>query len=368
MIDVSQFPALRRIGLLPALIQQVMGLQAEHEGDAAFDHSVLLRVTEVQREGLHLHNGEEELRGRLLPALRNALTEQADAVAVGDWVLAQRNDLGEWWVHSRVPPLNQLARRLHDGRDKVARVVIVSNVDTALLVMGLDHDFNLRRLERYVALVRLAGVCAVVVLTKRDLCGDALARQEAVQAMLPADIAAVLVNALSDEPTQRLAPWLQTGQSLVLLGSSGAGKSTLTNALLGAATQDTGANRAGDSRGRHTTTTRSMHITPQGACIIDTPGLRTLRLDGEEQAFAQVFDDIGRLATQCRFRDCQHGNEPGCAVRDGVAPERLRNYQKLLREARRDTLTALERKAQVQQWKARGRNAQVRSDAKRGGL
>jgi ribosome biogenesis GTPase / thiamine phosphate phosphatase len=367
MIDVSQFPALRQIGLLPAMIQQVMGLQAQSSDGQAVDNSVLLRVTEVQREGLHLHSGEQELRGRLLPALRSLLTEQADAVAVGDWVLAQRNGLGEWWVHSRVPPLNQLARRLHDGRDKLARVVIVSNVDTALLVMGLDHDFNLRRLERYVTLVRLAGVSAVVVLTKRDLCGDAPARQQAVQAMLPADIPVVLVNALTDEHATALAPWMQAGQSLVLLGSSGAGKSTLTNALLGASTQDTGANRAGDSRGRHTTTSRSMHITPHGACIIDTPGLRTLRLDGEEQALAGVFDDIGQLAAQCRFRDCQHGDEPGCAVRDGVAPERLRSYQKLLREARRDTLTALERKAQVQQWKARGRNAQVRMDAKRGG-
>jgi ribosome biogenesis GTPase / thiamine phosphate phosphatase len=367
MIDVSQFPALRRVGLLPALIQQVMGLQAPSDGDAAFENSALLRVTEVQREGLHLHNGEQELRGRMLPALRNALADQADAVAVGDWVLAQRNGLGEWWVHSRVPPLNQLARRLHDGRDKVARVVIVSNVDTALLVMGLDHDFSLRRLERYVALVRLAGASAVVVLTKRDLCADVALRQQRVQAMLPADIMVVSVNALSDEPAQVLAPWLQTGQSLVLLGSSGAGKSTLTNSLLGAVQQDTGPNRAGDSRGRHTTTARSMHITPQGACIIDTPGLRTLRLDGEEQAFASVFDDITRLAMQCRFRDCEHGAEPGCAVRDGVAPERLRSYEKLLREARRDTLTALQRKAQVQQWKARGRNAQLRSDAKRGG-
>jgi ribosome biogenesis GTPase len=286
-------------------------------------------------------------------------------------VSARRNPFGEWWVHKRVPPLNQLARRLHDGRDKVTRVVIVSNVDTAMLVMGLDHDYNLRRLERYVALVSLAGVTPLVVLTKADLCGGAegvAERLREVQLLLPPGAAVVAVNALdagAGGPVGALAPWLQRGQTLVLLGSSGAGKSTLTNALTGAA-QDTGANRNGDSRGRHTTTARSLHATLQGACLIDTPGLRTLRLDGEAEALDTVFDDIARLAPLCRFRDCRHDNEPGCAVRPVVAAERLRNYQKLLREARRDSLTALERKAMVSQWKARGRAARARIDAKRG--
>jgi ribosome biogenesis GTPase / thiamine phosphate phosphatase len=306
--------------------------------------------------------------GRMRPALRAALADISDAMAVGDWVLAERNGFDEWWVHARVPPLNQLARRLHDGRDKVQRQVIVSNIDTALLVMGLDLDFNLRRLERYVTLVRLAGVAAVVVLTKRDLCVDPDAKLAAVQAMLPCEVCVVAVNALRDEPGQALAPWLQAGQTLVLLGSSGAGKSTLTNALVGDQVQDAGANRISDGRGRHTTTARSLHATKQGACIIDTPGLRTLRLDGEVEAVSAVFDDVTRLALQCRFRDCQHHAEPGCAVRDGVPPPRLRSYHKLLREAQRDTLSALERKSQVQQWKARGRAAQQQMSAKRGQL
>jgi len=232
--------------------------------------------------------------------------------------------------------------------------------------MGLDHDFNLRRLERFVALVRLAGVGAVVVLTKKDLAPDAERKLAEVQAMLPADVVAVAVNALGSEPPQALSPWLAQGQTLVLLGSSGTGKSTLTNALTGAAKQLTGGNREGDGRGRHTTTARSLHRTPGGACIIDTPGLRTLRLDGDAQALGAVFDDIAELSLQCRFRDCQHEGEPGCAVRDAVSSERLRNYHKLLREARRDTLTALERKVQVQQWKARGREARLRTSAKRG--
>jgi ribosome biogenesis GTPase len=264
-----------------------------------------------------------------------------------------------------VPPLTQLARRLHDGRDKVTRAVIVANVDTALLVMGLDHDFNIPRLERYLALVRLADVDPVVVLTKADLCADVDARLAQVRAVLPRGVEALALNALDPAAPDALAPWLGPGRTLVLLGSSGTGKSTLTNTLLGAEVQDTGASRAGDGRGRHTTTFRSLHRLAGGACIVDTPGLRTLRLDGDRGAVARVFDDIGALALRCRFRDCRHGDEPGCAVREGVSAQRLRSFHKLRRETERDHLTALERKAQVQVWKVRARAARERARAKR---
>ncbi|CAD5372985.1 Small ribosomal subunit biogenesis GTPase RsgA [Rubrivivax sp. A210] len=360
MNESPDFPRLARIGLTPAVIQNLAALPP------AVHALALMRVTEVQREGLTLHDGLQEHGARLLPALRARLALQADAVAVGDWVLAERNALAEWWVAERVPPLNQLARRLHDGRDKVERLVIVSNVDTALLVMGLDHDFNPRRLERYIALVAMAGIDAVVVLTKQDLCADTVGRLRQARAVLPAAVPALALNALGDEPRAALAPWLGEGRSLVLMGSSGAGKSTLTNALIGADVAVVGANRADDSRGRHTTTARSLHLTADGACIIDTPGLRTLRLDGEAGALDAVFADIGALALRCRFRDCRHEAEPGCAVREAVADERLRNYHKLQREALRDTQSALERKTQVAQWKVRTRSARERSDAKRG--
>jgi ribosome biogenesis GTPase len=360
MIDSLEIERLRRIGLTPLLLQHVARL-----GDAAAD-ARLMRVTDVQRDALHLHDGAEVHPARALPALLQALTQAQDGLAVGDWVFAQRNVHGQWWATHRVAPVAQIARRLHDGRDKVTRTVIASNVDTALLVMGLDQDYNPRRLERYLALVRLAGVTAVVVLTKADLCPDTALRLQQVQALMPEDTAALALNALGEQPRQQLAPWLGVGQTLVLLGSSGAGKSTLTNALLGQAVQSTGANRSGDSRGRHTTTSRSLHLTPDGACIIDTPGLRTLRLDGEAGDVEAVFDDIATLAPGCRFRDCQHVDEPGCAVRDAVPPQRLRNFHKLLREARRDTLTALERKAQVALWKQRGRAARAVDKAKRG--
>ena len=362
MIDSTVFERLRGIGLTPSVVQLVQQLAALQGAGG----DTLLRVVEVQREGLTLHDGTAEHAARLLPALRSRLAEAGDAVAVGDWVLAHHNEFAEWWVHDRVPPVSQLARRLHDGRDKVTRVVIVSNVDTALLVMGLDHDFSLRRLERYVALAQMARLSVVVVLTKADLCDDTVARMAQVQALLPAGAAVVAVNAMAADAREALAPWLQPGQTLVLLGSSGTGKSTLTNTLTGSDVAVTGASRSDDSRGRHTTTARSLHRTAEGACIIDTPGLRTLRLDGDVQELGAAFADVAQLAGQCRFRDCQHEDEPGCAVRGAVPPERLKNYNKLLREARRDSLTALQRKVQVQQWKARGRHARIRAEAKRG--
>jgi ribosome biogenesis GTPase len=361
MIDHVSLQRLQAIGLTPHIVQQL-----STEAPLGADHQ-LLRVTEVQREGLTLHDGEHEFGARLLPALRARLQAEEDAVAVGDWVLARRNGHGEWWAHARLAPATQIARRQHDGRDKVARLVIVANVDTALLVMGLDHDFNLRRLERYLALARQTGVGAVVVLTKADLCDEVDERLRSVQGLLPPGAAVVAVNALGDEPTRLLGPWMSAGQTLVLLGSSGAGKSTLTNALTASHQQKVGANRDGDNRGRHTTTARSMFITAGGACVIDTPGLRTLRLDGEAGALDGVFGDVASQALRCRFRDCRHEAEPGCAVRDAVPAERLRSYHKLQREAERDTLTALQRKAQVQQWKVRGRAGKARALEKRHG-
>jgi ribosome biogenesis GTPase len=382
MIELIDLERLRAIGLAAPLLPR---LPAVHDGDK------LMRVVEVQRDSVTLHDGRDERRARALPALHAQLA--ADALAVGDWVYARRNRHDEWWVHERVPPANQIARRLHDGRDKVTRVVLVANVDTAVIVMGLDHDFNLRRLERYVAFARLAHVGAVVVLTKADLvdADTRAARAHEALALVPADVAVLAVDGRTDDTAQALSPWLAAGQTLVVVGSSGAGKSTLTNTLIGAAVQDTGgtrervraaapedalrparrdrAQREGaqrrDGRGRHTTTVRSLHALPGGACIIDTPGLRTLRLDADADGVVAAFDDIARLAPQCRFRDCRHADEPGCAVRDVLAPARLKNFHKLQREAQRDTRSALERKALLATWKARSKAGRERAKEKK---
>jgi ribosome biogenesis GTPase len=356
-----EFETLSALGLTPALANRAAGLSAD--ADAA---SELLRVTAVHRSTIEVHDGVSERGARVLPRLVRTLADEATALAVGDWVLAAHDPHGETWIDARVPPSSHIARRDSDGRVHP----VVSNVDTALLVMGLDDDFNPRRLERYLALVRNDAIVPVVVLTKADVAGATAGMLDERLAMLegriPADVEIFAVNALDSPAAVALAGYLGRGQTLVLLGSSGAGKSTLTNTLLGAAVQDTGAVRLHDSRGKHTTTSRSLHRLPGGACVIDTPGLRTLRPDADEATVTAVYDDIATLAAQCRFRDCRHAEEPGCAVREGIGADRLRNYHKLLREARRDTMTALDRQRQAAVWKARGRAANIRMKAKRG--
>ncbi len=367
MIDMNLEP-LRSIGLTPAMALVAICSQpvppSDDDDEAGTSPRRLVRVIEVHRETLQVHDGLQEASARVLPRLMRRLAEQDTAVAVGDWVVVLHDAHGQPWVHERIAPLSHIARRDADGR----RHPVVSNVDTALLVMGLDDDFNPRRLERFLTLVQGQGVTPVVVLTKSDTVSpdavhDAIAT---LRARISAQVDVVAVNGMAPHTTRVLDAYLAPGQTVVLLGSSGAGKSTLTNALAGASLQDTGAVREHDSRGKHTTTSRSLHRLPGGACVIDTPGLRTLRPDADESTLAASFEDIVSLALQCRFRDCNHGDEPGCAVREGVPPDRLRNYQKLLREVRRDTMSVLERQRLTSEWKARGRAGAQRVKMKRG--
>jgi ribosome biogenesis GTPase len=357
MLDTIDFQALRGIGLNQALVAQMFNLPAE-PGDR------LMRVTEVLRDRLHLHDGQAECIAQAWPALRLALQRQDDPLVVGDWVAARGDADGSdaIWAVARVPAFNRLVRRDASG----LRQPLVANVDTALLVMGAGQDFNLRRLDRYLALVRLAGIAPVLVLSKADLCADAAARLDAVRHHVGGGLDVLALDARAEAARDALAPWLGEGRTLVVLGSSGAGKSTLTNTLTGTASQATGGVRQGDERGRHTTTTRTLHRCPGGACIIDTPGLRGLQLDADAAQVDAAFDDVARLAPQCRFRDCRHDGEPGCAVRPQVPAARLMSYHKLQREARRHEMTLLERQRQLAEWKARGRAAKAVSRAKRG--
>lgn len=348
------------IGLTAAMLQRLLARPA-CEGETP------MRVVEIRRDAVSVHDGSREHMAVLPPTLVHSLHD--DALAVGDWVLARQSAPGCWRVVERVPPLTQIARRTNDGRGAAKRQVLVANIDTALLVMGLDRDFNARRLERYLALAHLATVPAVLVLTKADTLAPAQLQRRCDEAreVLNASTPLFALDARAARAAPLLAPWLARGQTAVMLGSSGAGKSTLTNTLCGEGLQDTGAVRIDDGRGRHTTTSRTLRLASAGGCVIDTPGLRALRLDVDDATqLAGVFDDVSTLALRCRFRDCRHHSEPGCAVREALPAERVHNFHKLQREARRDSLNALERREQRASWKMRGREAAIRLRAKRG--
>jgi len=353
------FERLRALGLTPALAA-VANTTDTGSATAALR---LMRLTEVHRESVRVHDGVQQHGAHAAPRLVRTLEDTQTALAVGDWVLTA-DEAGSLTVHTLVPRLSHIARRDADGR----RHPVVSNVDTALLVMGLDDDFNPRRLERYLALVHGSSVLPVVVLTKADVVAPATVTERiaTLRARVSAALDVFAVNATEPGAAAALAPYTAAGQTLVLLGSSGAGKSTLTNTLLGAAMQDTGAVRGHDSRGKHTTTTRSLFCLPGGACVVDTPGLRALRPDVDEATLSASYADVEALAQQCRFRDCRHHDEPGCAVREGIDADRLKNFHKLLREARRDTLSVFERQRQVAVWKARTKASRARQKDKGG--
>jgi len=358
-MDVFDGSALEAIGLTPDLAERAAALAAGWPGAA------LARVTEVHRESVVLDDSASTRTARPHPKLLRELDAQDGALAVGDFAF-DRDDAGERWVVARVPPRSAIVRR--DGYG--VRHAVVNNVDVALVVMGLDDDFNPRRLERFLALVHDDAIEAVVVLTKVDIAraaGDDLdARVDELRARIGGGCPIRALDATARASAGLLAPWCGRGRTLVLLGSSGAGKSTLTNTLLGADVQDTGEVRIDDGRGKHTTTARTLFRLPGGACVIDTPGVRTLGID-DGAGLAATFVDIEALAAGCRFADCRHDTEPGCAVRDAVDADRLANWRKLGREHARLTATALERRKRVGEWKARGREAEARARMKRGG-
>ncbi|AXQ30891.1 ribosome small subunit-dependent GTPase A [Solimonas sp. K1W22B-7] len=316
------FPdALRRIGfplrLVPFLSSETGALPA--------------RVIARHRDRCELHDGSQVFEALFAPG--------EDPLA-GDWAL-WRDEGGTRRIAALLPRANLLRRGRGDGEAQP----LVANVDTALLVMGLDGNYKPNRLERFLLLARASETAAVVVLSKADLCTDADARIAAVRRLCGS--ATQVVHGDTRDATLRAAlqPWLGEGQTLVLLGSSGVGKSTLCNTLLGDSRQATGTVSAAADRGRHTTTARRLLCLPDGACIIDTPGLRELRLSGDEALGNGAFEDIAQLAEHCRYGDCRHEEEPGCAVRGQVDEGRLANYHKLERELAHARQTSLQRQA-----------------------
>lgn len=294
--------------------------------------------------------------------LRLAADEGADWPAVGDWVVAELHGENTTAVIQEVLPRRSKFARKSPGK-RMEEQVIAANIDTALLVSALDGDFNPRRAERYLAQCWESGARPVIVLNKADACDDAGSKTEEME-RIALGTRVCVVSAKTGQGIEDLKNFLSAGEAFVLLGSSGVGKSTLANQLLGEAIQEVQPVREGDSRGRHTTTKRELFILPGGALLIDTPGLRELQLWDAEEGLGQAFADIDALASQCRFRDCRHETEPGCAVlgalRAGALdPGRFENRRKLLREQEflRRKVDPEARQEQKEQWKQSHRAA-----------
>ena len=323
---------------------------------AAHPQARQARISEQHRSGyLVAESVDASHRAESLPewqrggSYRRGEITPESRPAVGDWVLVEGEAPNALRIVALLPRFSAIKRGAAGEHYK--QQVIAANIDTVFVVCGLDADFNPRRIERYLLLVGGSGVQPVVVLTKSDKEGADV--EAALQELLALGVPVLAVNAKDRASVAGLEPWLGEGQSIVLVGSSGAGKSTLTNTLLGLEKMKTGAVRAGDDRGRHTTTHRALIPLPTGACLIDTPGMREIKLTGDEDLAETHFADIEALGTQCRFSDCQHRTEPGCAVLAAVASGELdavryAHYEKLraeLMSTRTDPAAQRQRKA-----------------------
>lgn len=311
---------------------------------------VFLEHTHIYR----VVTADGEVLARVSGRLRHHAGSRADFPAVGDWVVLEPVAHSDARIHAVLPRVSRFSRRA--AGDVTEEQVVAANIDTIFLVGGLDRDFNPRRLERYLVVGWESGATPVIVLNKADLVDDPRPFVDEVQAIAPGvDVHAVSTRA--PESLDVLRPYLGFGRTAALLGSSGVGKSSIVNRLVGydlLRTQDV---RVTDSRGRHTSTSRQMVVLEAGGILIDTPGMRELQLWETGETSLEAFADIHELAASCRFRDCRHLHEPGCAVRAALtsgelAQARYDSFQKLAserehQERQLDVRSLLEQKRQA---------------------
>ena len=304
------------------------------------------RVAEANRDSWSLivaeGEGTAEAQAQLSGRFLHGIEKASDRPVTGDWVMASPEPAGgsarRYTIQALLPRLNAFSRKAKGdvAYDKVEEQVLVANIDTAIIVTAAGKDWNPRRIERYVTLARSSGAAPVLAITKADLEADIDGLTEKTRRVAPG-MPVFAVSALEGRGMEKFSEFLLPGATAVLIGSSGAGKSTLLNFLAGRTLRRVYEVRADDHRGRHTTSDRSLFRLPSGALLIDTPGLRELQLWTTEDEVDGAFPEIEECAEHCRFRDCSHSGEPGCAVGEAmdaglIAPERLEAWRKLRRE------------------------------------